>query len=77
MWKDTRNIVYVTHTCRNKACESGFLDTDDNNARMLPPTTKYCPECKARGFEEVRDIRGANGRNNLLKLIEEKRNVST
>lgn len=39
---------YVAHDCRN--CKSGkcnnrFLFKDLTNARKLPPSWAYCPEC--------------------------------
>ena len=48
----------MTHTCRNSKlkvndpnyCFNAFVDIDKHNAKNLPPTWKYCPECVAKGF---------------------------
>lgn len=36
---------YVMHFCRNKQCNKGWIDLDLTNARVNPPSWKYCREC--------------------------------
>ncbi len=45
----SNNRVYVTHFCKNKACNRAFLDIDRYNA-IEPPRWRYCPECRKKGF---------------------------
>ena len=64
---DQSGLAYVTHTCKDKKCRAGFVDTDDCNAQDYPPTTKYCPDCRAKGMVHKQDIRGKNGTENLVR----------
>ena len=41
---------YVVHYCCNKNCNNAWVDEDLTNAKSLPPTWKYCPECVSKGF---------------------------
>lgn len=36
---------YVMHICRNRQCTNGWIDKDLTNARVNPPSWKYCREC--------------------------------
>lgn len=36
---------YVMHICRNPKCNNGWIDKDLTNARVNPPSWKYCREC--------------------------------
>ena len=49
------SVTYVTHTCKNKACESAFMAEDLYNARNKPPTWRYCPKCEAQGLVAVKN----------------------
>ena len=33
------------HICRNKQCTNGWIDKDLTDARVNPPSWKYCREC--------------------------------
>lgn len=33
------------HFCRNKKCNNGWIDKDLTDARVNPPSWKYCKEC--------------------------------
>lgn len=36
---------YVMHICRNPICNNGWIDKDLTDARVNPPSWKYCREC--------------------------------
>lgn len=47
--------VFVTYTCKNKACEKAFIDEDFfNNINEVPLKTRYCPECVKKGFKNTK-----------------------
>lgn len=51
MKKETK---YVMHFCKNKKCNSGWLDEDLTNAKTRPPKWKYCDKCCAKyGYENT------------------------
>lgn len=36
---------YVMHICRYPKCNNGWIDKDLTDARVNPPSWKYCREC--------------------------------
>lgn len=36
---------YVMHICKNKNCNSGWIDKDLTLVKSLPPSWKYCKQC--------------------------------
>lgn len=40
-----KNSKYVVHYCKNRTCNSCWLDTDLTNAQSRPPRWKYCEKC--------------------------------
>lgn len=53
---------YVTHTCRNSMlneqdpnyCYNAFVDIDKTHVKIRPPAWKYCPECVAKGYPNLK-----------------------
>lgn len=41
--------AYVIHFCKNKQCNSGWIDEDLTRAHK-PPQWKYCAACVEKGF---------------------------
>jgi hypothetical protein len=48
-----KEILYITHTCRNKECERAFQNVDECNSQNIPPDYKYCPACLKKGFKNA------------------------
>lgn len=40
-------MLYVTHTCADPKCFTGFIDKDLTGTKNTPPSWKYCPSCVA------------------------------
>ena len=46
--------IYMQYICANPECDSIFHDKDVKG-RMSPIKGFYCPECKAKGFENPKE----------------------
>lgn len=48
-------ILYISHTCKNKDCQAAFIDRDVTNIKLHSPNWKYCPDCVAKGYPDIKN----------------------
>lgn len=67
---------YVVHHCKNKDCNTAWLDEDENNAQSSPPKWRYCPDCQAKGMVATKDPNKIARGQEMARYQKEKRLAS-
>ena len=69
-----KNLVYVSHTCKNKQCQRAFNAEDLYNAKNKPPSWRYCQDCKALGYKSIKNktsLKNLQGTTNFSRTLNE------
>lgn len=49
--------IYISHTCKNPACQKAFIDIDFCLDDDYSPCWKMCNNCKSKGFKHDLELR--------------------